>query len=267
MTMRIAVLGGGVMGETLASGFLRYVTPVPEVVVAERRPERAAELARTHGISIEEAPDAARGADVVVLVVKPQDMAALLAEVGPAIEPGCLVISIAAGIRTAFVQDRITAGANVVRAMPNTPARVDRGVTGVSPGATCSPEALATAVGLLHSVGIVVEVPEELQDAVTAVSGSGPAYVFFLAEAMIDAGIALGLDPQTAQRMVHHTILGAATLLESSGETAQVLRRNVTSPNGTTAAAIQAMEQLGVHEAVVSAIGAARDRSRELSGG
>lgn len=265
--MRIAVMGGGVMGETLASGFLRFVTPRPEIVIAEKRPERAAELTALHGVAIAPAVEAVRAADVVVLVVKPQDMGALLDEIGAAIEPGCLVISIAAGIRTDFVEHRVPAGVNVVRAMPNTPARVDRGVTGVSPGAECSAAALATAVGLLETVGVVVEVPESLQDAVTAVSGSGPAYVFFLAEAMITAAVDLGLDEAIARRMVHHTVLGAALLLESSGESAQELRRKVTSPNGTTAAAIATMEQLGVDRSIVSAIAAARDRSRELSGG
>jgi pyrroline-5-carboxylate reductase len=267
MSMRIAVLGGGVMGETLASGFLRYVTPAPDVVIAEKRAERAAELRRLHGVDIADAADAVRGAHVVVIVVKPQDVAALLADIGKDIAPGTLVISIAAGIRTATIEEQVAVGVDVVRAMPNTPARVDRGVTGVSAGSACSAEALALAERLLASVGVVIRVPESLQDAVTAVSGSGPAYVFFLAEAMTAAAVELGLDPATATRMVNHTILGAATLLETSGEPAEVLRRNVTSPNGTTAAAISTMEQLGVHAAVVSAVTAARDRSRELSGG
>jgi pyrroline-5-carboxylate reductase len=151
--------------------------------------------------------------------------------------------------------------------MPNTPARVDRGVTGISAGALCSPAALRLAEQLLQSVGLVVDVPESLQDAVTAISGSGPAYVFFLAEAMTAAAQELGLDEATATRMVNQTILGAATLLETSGEPADVLRRNVTSPNGTTAAAIGRLQELGVSEAVGSAIAAARDRSRELSAG
>jgi pyrroline-5-carboxylate reductase len=267
MSMRIAVLGGGVMGETLASGFLRYVTPRPAVVIAEKRAERAEELRATHGVEIADAADAVRGAQVVVLVVKPQDMPSLLDVVGPVIEPDTLVISIAAGITTASIEATVAPGVHVVRAMPNTPARVDRGVTGISPGRGCSAEALALADTLLGSVGAVIAVPEDLQDAVTAVSGSGPAYVFFLAEAMTAAAMELGLDVETATRMVNHTILGAATLLETSGEPADVLRRNVTSPNGTTAAAIATLEQLGVHPAVVSAITAARDRSRELSGG
>ena len=267
MTMRIAVLGGGVMGETLASGFLRFIVPAPDVVIVEKRPERAAELAGRYDITIASAGEAVRGADVSVLVVKPQDMAALLDEVGPLIERGSLVVSIAAGVRTAFIEERVAPGVNVVRAMPNTPARVDRGVTGVSAGAACSAGALTLATRLMESVGTVIQVPEDLQDAVTAVSGSGPAYVFFLAEAMITAAVDMGIDEVTARHMVHQTVLGAATLLETSGETAQVLRRNVTSPNGTTAVAISTMEQLGVQEAVVSAIAAARDRSRELSGG
>jgi pyrroline-5-carboxylate reductase len=264
--MRIAVLGGGVMGETLASGFLRYVTPVPDVVIAEKREERADELRRLHGVEIASTADAVHAADVVVLAVKPQDIPALLREVGAAIAPGTLVISIAAGIRTVTIEEQVPAGVDVVRAMPNTPARVDRGVTGLSPGAHCSAEALALAERLLASVGVAIPVPESLQDAVTAVSGSGPAYVFFLAEAMTAAAVELGLDLETATRMVNHTILGAATLLESSGEPAEVLRRNVTSPNGTTAAAISAMEELGVQPAVGAAMVAARDRSRELSG-
>ena len=267
MSMRIAGLGGGGRGETLASGFLRYVVPAPQIVIAEKRPERAAELRDTHGVEIAEAVAAVHGADVVVLVVKPQDIPGLLGEIGTAIDPGTLVISIAAGIRTSTIEAGLSAEVNVVRAMPNTPARVDRSVTGISRGLQCSDDALRLAEQLLQSVGAVVEVPESLQDAVTAVSGSGPAYVFFLAEAMTAAAQELGLDETTATYMVNETILGAATLLATSGEPADVLRRNVTSPNGTTAAAIGAMQQLGVREAVVSAITAARDRSRELSGG
>jgi pyrroline-5-carboxylate reductase len=265
--VRIAVIGGGVMGETLISGFLRYVTPTPVVAVAEKRRERVGELTSRYDILVSDPREAVGGANVVVLVVKPQDMGTLLDQVGSFIETGSLVISIAAGIQTSFIQQRVPLGVNVVRAMPNTPARVDRSVTGVSAGGSCTSSALDLAVDLLSSVGVVVQVPEDQQDAVTAVSGSGPAYVFYLAEAMIAAGVDLGLDPVTAQRMVHHTILGAAMLLESSGESAETLRRNVTSPNGTTAAAISTLDQLDVPAAIVTAITAARDRSRELSGG
>jgi pyrroline-5-carboxylate reductase len=265
--MRIAVLGGGVMGETLASGFLRHLTPTPAVVIAEKRAERAEELRRLHGVEIADTADAVSGADVVLLAVKPQDVMALLHDVGTAIAPGTLVVSIAAGIPTGTLEGLLPTGVDVVRAMPNTPARVDRGVTGLSPGAHCSAEALALAESLMASVGVAFAVPEHLQDTVTAVSGSGPAYVFLLAEAMTAAAVEMGLDLETATRMVNHTIMGAATLLETSGEPADVLRRNVTSPNGTTAAAIGTMEGLGVPAAVAAAMAAARDRSRELSGG
>ena len=265
--MRIAILGGGVMGEMLAGGLLRVLEPAPQILIVEKRAERAAELISLMPVEVADADLAISGADVVILAVKPQDIDGLLASVGTMIEPGALLISIAAGIRTATIQGHVGTGVNVVRAMPNTPARVGQGVTGVSPAAGCTPEALALSVRLLESVGIVVEVPESLQDAVTAVSGSGPAYVFFLAEAMITAAESLGLDPETAQRMVHQTILGAATLLDTSADSAHELRARVTSPNGTTAAAIATMEGLGVAEAVIAAIGSARDRSRELSGG
>jgi pyrroline-5-carboxylate reductase len=139
-------------------------------------------------------------------------------------------------------------------------------VTGISPGAHCGAQALTVVAALMSSVGEVVEVPERLQDAVTAVSGSGPAYVFYLAEAMTTAAIELGLDADTAARMVNHTILGAATLLNSADEPAEELRRNVTSPHGTTAAAIDTMEVRGVRDGIVAGVSAARDRSRELSG-
>jgi pyrroline-5-carboxylate reductase len=263
--MRIAVLGGGVMGETLAAGLLA-LQPRPDVVIAEKRADRASELAGAYGVALAEAAVAVAGADVVILVVKPQDTQALLAEVGPRIEPGAVVISIAAGIRTATIEAAVPDGVHVVRAMPNTPARVGRGVTGISAGAHCSPDAVALVARLLGSVGIVEVVPEDLQDAVTAVSGSGPAYLFYLAEAMTSAAVDLGLDEATATAMVNQTLLGAATLLSTSDEPAADLRRKVTSPGGTTAAAIGVLDGRGVTGSVVEAITAARDRGRELAG-
>lgn len=266
MSLRIAVLGGGVMGRTLASGFLR-TTPRPSVVIAEKVPERAARLRAELGVQTADAGEAVTRADVVVLVVKPQDVPALLADVGPLLPSGCLVVSIAAGIPARTIEAAAPAGVSVVRAMPNTPARIDRGVTGISGGPSCTPAALDLARDLLSSVGTVVEVPESLQDAVTAVSGSGPAYVFYLAEAMTAAGVDLGLDEATATLMANRTILGAAALLDAAGEPAAELRRQVTSPGGTTAAAIATFDRLAVGESVRAGITAARDRSRELSGG
>ncbi len=263
--MRIAVLGGGVMGETLVGGLLT-LDPRPEVVVAEKRDERARELEQVHGIRALPAHEAVAGADVVVLVVKPQDTPALLAEVGGLISPGAIVVSIAAGIRTSTIEAAVPAGVSVLRAMPNTPARVGRGVTGVSAGVACASEAIDTVTRLWSSIGIVEVVPEELQDAVTAVSGSGPAYLFYLAEAMTAAAIDLGLPHESAVRMVNETLLGAALLLEGSGQDAADLRRQVTSPGGTTAAAISVMEERAIADGVVAAVRAARDRGRELAG-
>lgn len=263
---RIAVLGGGVMGEALIAGFQRRLSPPPTVVVAEKRAERAAELVERLGVLIEEPARACSGADVVILVVKPQDIRGLVADIASSVVPGSLVISIAAGITTELLETSMPL-ANVVRAMPNTPAKIESGVTGISAGARCSPEALDKARDLLSSVGVVVEVPEALQDAVTAVSGSGPAYLFYLAEAMIDGACELGMPPETARASVVHTLLGAARLLEATGEEPSELRAKVTSPGGTTAAAIAVLDAEGVQRSVRAAIESARDRSRELSKG
>ena len=201
---------------------------------------------------------------MVILVVKPQDIRSLVGDIASSIAPGSLVISIAAGITTELLEASMPL-ANVVRAMPNTPAKIESGVTGISAGARCSPEALDQARALLLSIGVVVEVPEALQDAVTAVSGSGPAYLFYLAEAMIDGACELGMPPETARTSVVHTLLGAARLLEASGEEPSALRAKVTSPGGTTAAAIRVLDADDVQRSVRAAIEAARDRSRELS--
>jgi pyrroline-5-carboxylate reductase len=262
---RIAVLGGGVMGEALIDGFQRRVTPKPVIVVAEKRSERAAELVDRHGVTIADPAEACAGADVVILVVKPQDIRGLVSDIAPSVEAGALVISIAAGITTALLEAAMPL-ANIVRAMPNTPARIESGVTGISAGALCGAQALERARLLLSSVGVVVEVPESLQDAVTAVSGSGPAYVFYLAEAMMAGAVELGMPADTARTSVVHTLLGAARLLEASDEEPAALRAKVTSPGGTTAAAIAVLDSNGVQQIMRGAIEAARDRSRELAG-
>lgn len=262
---RIAVLGGGVMGEALIDGFQRRVTPKPVIVVAEKRSERAAELVDRHGVTIADPAEACAGADVVILVVKPQDIRGLVSDIAPSVEAGALVISIAAGITTAMLEAAMPL-ANIVRAMPNTPARIESGVTGISAGALCGAQALERARLLLSSVGVVVEVPESLQDAVTAVSGSGPAYVFYLAEAMMAGAVELGMPADTARTSVVHTLLGAARLLEESDEEPAALRAKVTSPGGTTAAAIAVLDSNGVQQIMRGAIEAARDRSRELAG-
>jgi pyrroline-5-carboxylate reductase len=263
----VAVLGAGVMGETLVSGLLRAGRRPEEMLLAERRPERAAELHERYGIEVVGNVDAARKADTLVLVVKPQDMGDVIDEVAPHLSPGCLVVSLAAGITTAFIEARLPAGVAVVRVMPNTPALVDEGMAAISRGSSCDEEHLTEVETLLAATGRVVRVPEKQQDAVTAISGSGPAYLFFVVEAMIEAGVHLGLPRNTSTELVVQTVVGSAKLLRETGEHPTVLRERVTSPGGTTAAAVRELEDHKVRAAFLSAMEAARNRSRDLSAG
>ncbi|MDO8733094.1 MAG: pyrroline-5-carboxylate reductase [Actinomycetota bacterium] len=260
---RIAVLGGGVMGEALIAGLLQF-DPQPTVTVVEKRAERAKELTVQYSIQSSAAQTAVADAEVIIVVVKPQDMREALAEIAEAVPAAALVISIAAGITTSFISE-ILPQAAVVRAMPNTPARIQRGVIGISAGASCSPEQFEQAASLLAAVGLVLEIPEDLQDAITATSGSGPAYVFYLAEAMIRGAQEAGLSASDARAAVVQTLLGSAELLAASTESPTTLRTNVTSPNGTTAAAIDVLNEQAVGDAIVQAMLAARDRSQELA--
>ncbi len=263
----VAILGGGVMGETLVSGLLRAGWSPDEVLVSERRPERAAELADRYGVRTTTNTDAAASSQTVVLVVKPQDIASLLAEIAGSVRPEALVVCIAAGITTAFVEERLPAGTAVVRVMPNTPALVDQGMAAISPGTHCDDEHLLRARALLEATGKVVEVPEYHQDAVTAISGSGPAYIFYVVEAMIEAGVLLGLPRTTSTELVVQTLYGAATMLKETGQHPTVLREQVSSPAGTTMAALRQLDDHKVRAAFLTAMEAARDRSRELSSG
>lgn len=267
MSTRIAILGGGVMGETLLSALLRAGHSPSDVVVAEKFEERAAELRATHRVEVVDPAPAVEGADVVLVVVKPQDVAAVLGQVADVVGSEAVVVSLAAGVRTDVIEAALPAGTAVVRAMPNTPALVGQGMFGISPGATCSDEQLALVASLLETGGVVATVEESAQDAVTAVSGSGPAYVFYLAEAMIAAGTEAGLDPGTARTATVQTLRGAAALLEASDEDPAELRRRVTSPNGTTHAAITTFDERGVREGLEAGVAAAAARSAELSEG
>ncbi len=210
---------------------------------------------------------AARKAETLALVVKPQDMGDLLAEIAPVLRPGQLVVSLAAGITTAFIESRVPEGVAVVRVMPNTPALVDEGMSAISPGSHCDEAHLAEAESLMGSCGKVLRVPEKQMDAVTAISGSGPAYVFFVVESMIEAGVHLGLPRSTASELVVQTLIGSAVMLRETGTHPTVLREQVTSPAGTTAAALRELEIHKVRAAFLAAMEAARDRSRELAEG
>ena len=198
----MAVLGGGVMGEALISGLLRGGRLPADLLVVERRKDRAAWLSEQYGVEAVGNVDAAKRADTLVLVVKPQDMGTLLDELGEHVRPGTLVVSLAAGITTAYVEARIPPGTAVVRVMPNTPALVDEGMAAISPGAHCDDDHLDQVETMLRAVGRVVRVPEKQQDAVTAISGSGPAYLFYVVEAMIEAGVLLGLSRADRHRAV-----------------------------------------------------------------
>ncbi|KAA1428316.1 pyrroline-5-carboxylate reductase [Nocardioides antri] len=262
-----AVIGAGVMGETLLSGLVRAGRRVDQLLVGEKREARAAELEERYGVAVVSNVDAATKADTVALVVKPQDMADVLREISPVLRPGQLLVSLAAGITTDFIESHVPEGVAVVRVMPNTPALVDQGMSAISPGSHCDDAHLAEAEELMASVGKVILVPEKQQDAVTAISGSGPAYIFFVVESMIEGGVHLGLPRTTATELAIQTLVGSAAMLRETGEHPTVLREQVTSPAGTTAAALRELEIHRVRAAFLAALEAARDRSRELASG
>lgn len=262
---RLAILGAGVMGETVLSGLVRAGWDAAGITVTDRRPTRQRELVERYGITVRENVDAAAEAETVIVVVKPQDVTDLLVEIGPALRPGALVVSLVAGVDTPFLESLLPQGVAVVRVMPNTPAQVDEGMAAISGGSHSTPDHLEQVRAILSATGRVVVVPERYQDAVTAISGSGPAYLFFVVEAMIEAGVHLGLPRDTATELVVQTMLGSAKLLRETGEHPTVLRERVTSPGGTTAAAVRQLEDHKVRAAFMQAMESARDRSRELA--
>jgi len=263
----VAILGAGVMGETLLSGLIRSGRSADDLLVTARRPERADALSEKYGVRAVSNIEAAEAAETLVLVVKPQDMGALVEEIGDHVSPGSLVVSLAAGIPTAYLEARLPEGVAVVRVMPNTPALVDQGMAAVSPGRSADAAHLEVAADLLRSCGRVVQVAEKHQDAVTAISGSGPAYIFYVVEAMIEAGVVLGLPRPTSTELVVQTLFGAATMMRETGQHPTVLREQVTSPGGTTAAALRQLDDHKVRAAFISAMEAAANRSHELASG
>ena len=265
--MSTAIIGAGVMGETLLSGLVRAGRRVDQLMVGEKRPERARELEERYGVAVVSNREAAAKADTVALVVKPQDMGDVLDEISGDLRPGQLIVSLAAGITTAFIESRVPEGVAVVRVMPNTPALVDEGMAAIAPGSHCAESHLVEAEALMASTGKVLRIPEKQMDAVTAISGSGPAYIFFVVESMIEAGVHLGLPRATATELVVQTLVGSAKMLRETGTHPVVLREQVTSPGGTTAAALRELETHKVRAAFLAAMEAARDRSRSLAEG
>ena len=261
--VRLLIVGGGRMGEALLAGLQAAGWAAPDLAVVEPDAAKRDELVRRFpGSRIHESAVAADGA---VLAVKPQHVDAARDAVARA---GCRrLLSIAAGVTTTRLEAGLPAGTPVVRAMPNTPAQVGAGAAAIAPGTAASDEDLEWAESILGSVGVVVRVDEPALDAVTGLSGSGPAYVFLLVEAMTAAGIAAGLEERVAAQLARQTIVGAGRLLEQSDESPWALREAVTSPGGTTAAGLDVLRQQEFPEAVVAAVQAAAARSKELGAG
>ena len=261
----VAVIGAGKLGELVLSGLLRSGWPVQQLLATTRRPERATELAERYGIRPVLNLTAVTQADVLLIAVKPQDAAKLLDDFGMKVPPDKLVVSLCAGLPTSFFADRLPGGIPVVRVMTNTPALVDQAMTVLSPGPYATEEHLTLTEEIFKPLGKTMRVPESQQDAVTALSGSGPAYFYLLVEAMIDAGILLGLPRQVAHELIVQTAIGSAVMLRDSGEHPVKLREAVTSPAGTTISAIRELENHGVRAALLAALEAARDRATEIA--
>ncbi|ELT43773.1 pyrroline-5-carboxylate reductase [Arthrobacter nitrophenolicus] len=273
MSNRIAFLGCGSMNEAILSGLLEAGTDPADIVATVRRAERAAELAeRYHGITAiagDEEPDnnkqATKGSGVVILGVKPVGITDLAREISGALAPDTVVVSVAAAVSIAQLEAALPAGQPVIRTMPNTPAKLGRGVVSVSPGTNCSPEQLQKVKDILQGAGTVVEVPEEQVDALSAISGSGPAYAFYLAEAMAAAGEELGLDRELSLLLARETVAGAGLMLAEPGADPSALRKAVTSPKGTTERAIATFDERGMPSIIAAGARAAADRAAEIT--
>ena len=258
---RVAIVGAGVMGEAMIHALNRIGLKGSEITIKEKREEREEELIARYGVSNGEL----KRSQAILLAVKPQDLEKTLSEIGPEISDSTLVVSLLAGIRSARIENLLGAKARVVRVMPNTPLLMGEGMTAISGGESAKGEDVAWVESLLSKSGATLVLDEELMDAVTATSGSGPAYFFGFVEAMINAAKRLGLKDEDEKILVTQTLVGAAKMVLESGKEARTLRENVTSPNGTTAAALSLFESKAWDEIVYEAMKAARDRSQELS--
>ncbi|MBG6216187.1 pyrroline-5-carboxylate reductase [Arthrobacter sp. CAN_A6] len=268
----VTFLGCGSMNEAILGGLLAAGLEKSSVTATVRRADRAAELRERHGITVLATAEDAQantaavaGADVVVIGVKPVGVVALAREVAPALKPSALVLSVAAAVPIDLLEDVLNDGQPVIRSMPNTPSRLGKGVLSISAGTHAGPEEMERARALLASAGTVVEVQEQQIDAVSAVSGSGPAYAFYLAEAMAAAGEQLGLDGELSRLLARETVAGAGFMLAEEGADATALRRAVTSPNGTTQSALETFEALGLMDLIAAGARAATERAAEIT--
>ena len=268
---QIAILGTGSMGKAILSGILAAGTSPADVRVTTKSKASADAIFSNHGVqatSLESNSaansSAAKDADLVILAVKPNMILETLSEVAAVLKPDCLVVSVAAGITTAAMEEQLSGNEAVVRAMPNTPSVVGLGVTGISKGSNVSDEKLDLAIELFSSVGKVLVVDESKIDALSTISGSGPAYVFYFAEKLITAAKYLGFSEQEASLMVKETFLGSATLLATSSSSPEELRQQVTSPNGTTMQATGRFDSADLERVFIEATEAALARAKEL---
>ncbi|AKS30596.1 pyrroline-5-carboxylate reductase [Mycolicibacterium goodii] len=279
---RIAIIGGGSMGEALLSGLLRAGRQVKDMVLAEKFPERAEYLADKYSVRVTSVADAAENANYVVVAVKPADVENVIGEIAEAAANAetdtaeQVFVTIAAGVSTAYYEAKLPAGSPVIRVMPNAPVIVGGGVSALAPGRFATSEQLREVASLFDAVGGVITVAESQLDAVTALSGSGPAYFFLMVEALVDAGVAVGLSRAVATDLVAQTMAGSAAMLldrldqvttaggAALDTTPAQLRATVTSPAGTTAAGLRELERGGLRAAVASAVEAAKTRSEQL---
>jgi pyrroline-5-carboxylate reductase len=266
---KIALIGGGKMGSIIAQAlFEKKLFPKQDITVTDIDSVRLDYIRSTMGLQVSnDNKKTAKNADIIVIAVKPQNMAAALNELGSAIDASKVVISIAAGITTSFIEASLPKGVRVIRVMPNTPALVGEGAAAVAIGSCATTGDIKLTRAILDAVGISFEVDEKLMDAVTGLSGSGPAYFFLIIEALIDAGVKMGLPQELAAKLSAQTMLGAARLCLQSDKQPAQLREMVTSPGGTTAAGLKVLNEGKVHEIFISAVEAATKRSKELSGG
>lgn len=264
---KIGFIGGGNMAEAIIKGLLGGGVRADAIMVAEPLPLRRDFLSSEYSAEVtDDNLDVTLQADIIILAIKPQMAASVLTALEPAISSNKLIISIMAGISTTFIEESLTNGVRVVRAMPNTPALIQAAATAICPGRKASDQDLAAAKAIFEQVGTVVTVPEKQIDAVTALSGSGPAYVYTFIEALSDAGVKNGLPRDVAAELAVKTVLGAARMVAESGEHPALLREKVTSPGGTTIAALHALEKGCFRGTVMDAVDAACRKAKDLAG-
>jgi pyrroline-5-carboxylate reductase len=262
---QVGLIGVGVMGEALISGLVSSRFPKAQIVFTEKRADRAREISSKYGAREVDLTELAKSSDVILLVVKPQDLEQLLVSIGADLNKSATLVSFAAGKTTDFVSNIVGSNISIIRVMPNTPTLIGLGMAAISLGKSVNTEQAEFVSEFLATCGKVISIQENLQDAVTALSGSGPAYFFAFVEEMIKSGMSLGLSEDQATTLAIQTMVGSAAMLEQSGKSATTLRENVTSPNGTTAAALKVFSEANLGEIVTRAMTAARDRAQELA--